>query len=66
MSKWLNVAFAARASLLVTTFLTLTVRPTELGSPISVRLRQSLTVLISPFTFAPVAFVQERSSALNA
>ena len=66
MSKWLNVAFAVRALLLDTTYLTLTVRLTEPGSPTSVRLRQLLTELISPFMFAPVAFVRERLSALNA
>ena len=65
MLKWLNVAFAARALLSDTTCLTLTARQTEPGSPTSARLRQLLTVPISPFTFALVAFVQERSSALN-
>ena len=65
MLKWLNVAFAARALLSDTMFPTLTARQTEPGSPTSARLRQLLTVPISPFTFALVAFVQERSSALN-
>ena len=65
MSKWLSVAFAVRALPSDITFPTLTVRPTEPGSPISVRLKQSLTVLIVPFTFVPVAFVQERLSALK-
>ena len=65
MSKWLSVAFAVRALPLDITFPTLTVRPTEPGSPISVRLRQLLTVLTVPFTFTPVAFVPERLSALK-
>ncbi len=63
MSKWLNAAFAVRALLSDIMFPTLTVRPTEPGSPTFARLRQLLTVLTVPFMFALVAFVQERSSA---
>ncbi len=39
VSKWLNVAFAVRALFSDITFPTPTVRPTELGSPTSARLR---------------------------
>ena len=63
MSKWLNAVSAVRALLSDTTFLTLTVRPTEPGSLTFVRLRQLLTEQTNPFTFAPVAFVQERLRA---
>jgi len=62
VSTWLSVAFAVRALPLDITFPTQTVRPTEPGSPTSARLRQLLTALTAPFTFAPVAFVPERLS----
>jgi hypothetical protein len=65
VSKWLNAAFAARVLLSDITFLTPTVKQTELGSLTFVRLRQLLTELILQFPFAPVAFVQARLSALN-
>ena len=39
VSKWLSAVFAVRALLSDTTCLTPTVRPTEPGSPTSVRLR---------------------------
>ena len=63
MSKWLSAVSAVRALLSDITFLTPTVRPTEPGSPTSVRLRLLLTELTLLFPFAPVAFVLERSSA---
>ena len=65
MSKWLSVAYAVRALFSDITFPTLTVRPTELGSPTSVRLRLLLTDLIRLFPFAPVAFAPVRLSVLK-
>ena len=65
VSKWLSAVSAVRALPSDTTCLTPTARPTEPGSPISVRLRLLLTELILLFPFAPVAFVPERSSALK-
>ena len=65
MSKWLSAVSAVRALPLDTMCLTPTARPTEPGSPISVRLRLLLTEPILLFPFAPVAFVPERSSALK-
>jgi hypothetical protein len=62
VSKWLSAVFAVRALPLDTTFLTLTVRPTELGSLTFVRLRPLLTEHTRQFVFAPVAFAPERSS----
>jgi len=66
VSKWLSAASAARAFPSDTTSLTLTARPTEPGSPTFVGLRLKLTAQIQLYTFAPVAFVPERSSARKA
>jgi len=63
--KWLSVVYAVRALPLDTTFLTLTVRQTELGSLTFVRLRLLLTEQTRPFRFALVAFAPVRLSALN-
>ena len=57
--------YAVRALPLDTTFLTLTVRQTELGSLTFVRLRLLLTEQTRPFRFALVAFAPVRLSALN-
>ena len=65
MLKWLSVVYAVRALPLDTTFLTLTVRQTELGSLTFVRLRLLLTEQTRPFRFALVAFAPVRLSALN-
>ena len=62
VSKWLSAVSAARALPLDITFLTLTARPTEPGSPTFVGLRQLLTAATLPFTFALVAFVPVRLS----
>ena len=65
MLKWLSVVYAVRALFSDITFLTLTVRQTELGSLTFVRLRLLLTEQTRPFRFALVAFAPVRLSALN-
>ncbi len=62
VSKWLSAVSAVRALPSDTMCLTLTVRPTEPGSPTFVELKLKLTALTLPFMFAPVAFAQERLS----
>ena len=57
--------YAVRALFSDITFLTLTVRQTELGSLTFVRLRLLLTEQTRPFRFALVAFAPVRLSALN-
>ena len=65
VSKWLSAVSAVRALPSDTMCLTLTVRPTEPGSPTFVELKLKLTALTLPFMFAPVAFAQERLSAFK-